>query len=686
MTRGNAHLVQVSSTSALSQARSICELSSLLVQQHDTSQPSTSAITADSVEEVLVRLQRVTITAIDVLSASVSTLLLPTSSSSPSSSRPTSSILVAVGTKDGRVTLFDLSLPVSLGVVAAPVLAGSFVATSEYITELSFAPSTTTASSTASSLLPTLHLAVGDSSGVTTVWELSGEVGSVQATPLHVFVPAIPHAPVSILTWHRPFSPTAASQPIADGGGCDSCSVVERCGANHVILAAGVASSVSIHYFHLPSLVLCSSYPLPAQHSLPISSLILTSLPTCTLPLLISSSTSSASYRHLLTSTAAIHHSHYHRPTLVSALPARYGLSLTADGLLLLGCTVRMAETRSLKKKDGLYIVSVKAWPVGDLDGRREEADSNQLLVRELATPKKRTRREGAKVKRVETEKEKAVRWTQQHRLLDEFSSLCDALTESGVSRCHFSLCLYLTARLSPLSHLLARALSEPPPFNPHTSPAHIRFLDALAAWLEAQLPTVITGSLAWSAMQSRIRTLHFLAMFASRCTSGDCQFVELTSEQKARLVHVGKQLEAILSTRHFSARLTSTSSSTTAAAIHTALTLLAPQLPTDLPTVPSASADSGGGVGVGGGGAMTERCGVCGVVIEFESLRWAECSSGHRWYRDADTLCVMSGVSSYVECAQCGARAVCDGAVSSNGEASDCCWMCGVVCVRGEV
>ena len=664
MTRGNAHLVQVSSQSTLCQARILCNLSSLLVEQ--------STARAEPVDDWLVRLRSVSTTAIAFSTPFSSALIHQPSSPS----HPLSSLLVAVGTKDGRISLHVLPAAASSVAAVVPVLVGSYVASSEYITELSFAPSTTNLPTINSTSL-TFHSAVGDSSGVTTVWELQIGASGVAATRLHTFMPTIPHAPVSFLTWHRPPQPAAAGHSSADGGGCGACTQPEqRSDKSYVILAVAAASSVSIHYFQLPSLAVCSSYPLPAVHNHHISSLILTSSPTCPLPVLLSSSASSASYRHLLTPTAAIHHSHYHQPTLLSPLPARYGLAMTADGLLLVGCDVRMAETRSLKRREGLYLVSVKCWPVSGLVGSGQQKNG---VARVERNQKKRKRRHGelARQKQRETEEEKAQRWTQQHRLLDEFSALCDALSATSVPRCHFSLCLYLTSRLSPLSHLLACAISEPPAFNPYTSVAHIRFVDALAAWLDVQLPLVLSESLRWSSVQTRLRTLHFLAMFALRCTSGDCQFVELTDDEKVRVVHCRDQLEAVLFTRHFSPQLSS-APPTTVALITKALTLLTHHHPTEPPQWTSSSNEAE---------AAMERCFVCDAGMPFESLRWVQCMSGHRWCRDADKLCAMAGVS-YVECLQCGGRAECvnAGDGSGGGGTDSCCWMCGVVRVRAEV
>ena len=671
MTRGNAHLLQVSSTSALAHVRSLYELSSLLMQQHQATGAAGDA-RAESVEEWLARLCSVAITAIAFSSAVPPNL---NSQSSSSSAHSSSSLLVAVGTKDGRVSLLALPLPASsAAAVTQPALVGSFAASTEYITELSFAPAPTSLPSAAATPL-TSHLTVGDSSGVTTVWVLSGGMSSVNATQLHTFMPDIPHAPVSILTWHRP-PPPAAGRPRADDTVCDACDAVEQCGASHVLLATAVASSVCVHFFHLPSLVVCSSYSLPPVHNHHISSLSLTSSLACPLPVLLSSSASSACHRHLLTSTSATHHPHYHRPTLVSPLPSRYGLATTADGLLLLGCDVRMADNRSLKKRDGMYVTSVKAWPVDGLDGgggKRAE------VARVETSARKRKRRYGGLANARETDEQKAARWTQQHRLLDEFSAPCDVVIDASVPRCHFNLCLYITSRLSPLSHLLARAMSEPPPFNPHTSTAHIRFVDALVDWLEAQLLAVWGESLPWSEGQIRMRTLHFLAMFALRCTSGDCQFVELTDDEKTRVLQCREQLEAALATRHFSARLASASPAT-ASRITAALTLLTPLLSPALPALPPHSTGSSTGA------AVVERCFVCDAVLPFESWRWAECTNGHRWCRDADTLCVMSAVA-FVECAQCEGRAEWHEAGSSSAaDTAARCWMCDVVRVRVDV
>ena len=644
MTRGNAHLLQVTSASAPYQARSMWELSSLLVQRYKASGGWADDSGMGGVQDVQARVRAVSITAI-AFSGSFTWY---------------STVLAAVGTKDGRVSLFSLSLPGSAAF--PPVFAGSFLASSEHITELSFAPPSTAK----------LQLAVGDSSGVTTAWELSGEVGSLKERQLHLFLPTIPHAPVSILRWQlQPASGT--SVPLVVGmGGCDSCNVSERRGeAYFLILAAAVASSVSLYFFG-PTLKLLSSYPLPAVHSQHISSLIFTSSPAFPAPVLLSSSASSATYRHLLTPASAMHHSHSHShsPAVVSPLPARYGLAITADGLLLVGCDVRMADTKSLKKRDGLYIVSVKAWPVSGLDGVGE----GQALKLDLQT-KKRKRKELVQAKQRETEEEKAVRWAQQHRLLDELSTLCDALTDNSIPRSYFNLCLYLTARLSSLSHLLACAFSEPPPFNPHTSPAHIRFVDALAAWFEVQLAAVLSGFMPLHVKQSRMRTLHFLATFALRCTAGDCQFVEPANEEKLRFAQHREQLETTLAFHYLSSILSSSPPPATSSLLFKALNLITPLLPSPPPPLsPLLSLVAQAPVDT-----AAERCFICSAVMPFDSLRWAECGSGHRWCRDVDTAGAMGVGGGYVECGQCGGRA-------EGGETNGLCWMCGVVRARVEV
>ena len=677
MTRGNTHLIRVSANSALCPARSLCELSSLLVEQHKANESAADEDSTDSVEQWLTRLRSVTITAIAFSTTTFSSTLLSLPLSS--TSHPAPALLIAVGAKDGRVSLFGLQVPVGQSATAVvPVCLGSSVASTEYITELSFAPTTTYASSAASAPC-TLHLAVGDSCGVTAVWQLTVGDGSMKAAPLHTFKASVAHVPVSILTWHRPPPLSAAGRSVDTDSECSACNVAERCVASHVVLAAAVASSVSIHFFDLPSFAVISSYPLPAVHKLHISSLVLLSSPACPLPVLLSSSASSATYRHLLTSTTAMNHSHYHSPTILSPLPSRYGLSMTADGLLLIGCDVRMADTKSLKKRDGVYITSVKAWPIGSLQGSAAEKHDVVTVATDV---RKRKRKLGGSAKQQkETDEQKAARWTRQHRLLDEFSTLCDAVNETSAPRCHFTLCLHLTARLSPLSHLLACAMSEPPSFNPHSTTAHIRFMDALTAWLDVQLPAVWSASPPWSAIaQSRMRTLHFLAMFALRCTSGDCQFVEATSEERARVLQCRDQLEAVMVTRHFTTRLSSASPATQSLIIE-ARTRLAPLLPPGLSALsPQSDGDNSASA------VMAERCFVCNAAMPYESLRWAECSNGHRWCRDADRLCAMPGVK-YVECVQCEGRAECvDPSGSGDGGASGCCWMCGTVRVLVEV
>ena len=663
MTRGNAHLVQASSISALSRARSLCELSSLLAER-PRSNDSARADTADDVEQWLARGRSVSITAIGFFT---------TSSSAPA--HPSSTLIVAVGTKDGRVSLIHVPLP-AVAEAASPRPVGSFVASAEYITELCFAPAPPKHAADAAP--GSLCLAVGDSEGVTRVWRLTVEAGEVSASCLHTFQPIVPHAPVSVLVWHRPAPTSEAAATRGVDSACDACSVAaaEASGAEHVILAAAVASTVSIHFLQLRSLQVCSSYPLPAVHNQHITSLVLTALPACPLPALLSSSASSATYRHLLTPTAAIQHSLCHQPCLLFPLPARYGLSITPDGLLLLGCDVRMADTRSLKKKDGVYVVSVEAWPVSGLDGAGAVKYEPGAVKNQV---KKRKRRRRETEKALETEEERSVRWTSQHELMDEFSALCDAQTEFGLPRCHFSLCLYLTARLSPLSHLLSHALSEPPSLSPHASVAHIRFLDALTAWLSSRLAAVL--SLPWSAAQSRLRTLHFLATFALRCASGDCQFVELSDEDRPRVAQHHEQLEAVLSTQHFSSAL-ETASPTHSSLVGKALHFLAPQLPSaGLAASPLTAVVEGSARA-----EEAERCAVCGAGVGFDSLRRAECTNGHRWWRDADKLTAVAGAS-YMECAQCGARAEGkEGEIGGEDAADVSCWMCGVVRALVEV